>query len=88
MSDDRQHPVPSPFGARSTAAEVAAAADLKGKTVIVTGGYSGIGLETTRALVGASARVIVTIRSEGKAQAAVRQYKAIMGGTVRRYKAI
>ena len=40
MSDDRQHPVPSPFGARSTAAEVAAAADLKGKTVIVTGGYS------------------------------------------------
>ena len=71
MSDDRQHPVPSPFGARSTAAEVAAAADLKGKTVIVTGGYSGIGLETTRALVGASARVIVTIRSEGKAQAAL-----------------
>jgi NAD(P)-dependent dehydrogenase (short-subunit alcohol dehydrogenase family) len=71
MPDDRQHPVESPFGARSTASEIAAAANLKNKTVIVTGGYSGIGLETTRALASAGARVIVTVRSPEKAQAAL-----------------
>jgi len=71
MSDDRQHPVDSPFEARSTAADVAKAVNLSGKTVIVTGGYSGIGLETSRALVNAGARVIVTIRSEDKAKAAL-----------------
>lgn len=71
MPDDRQHPIESPFGARSAAAEVASAANLNGKVVIVTGGYSGIGLETTRALVNAGARVIVTVRSPEKAQAAL-----------------
>ena len=71
MPDDRQHPVESPFDARSTAAEVAAAANLKGRTVVVTGGYSGIGLETTRALEAAGARVIVTVRSPEKAQDAL-----------------
>lgn len=71
MLDDRQHPIESPFDARSTASEVAAAANLKGKTVVVTGGYSGIGLEATRALEAAGARVIVTVRSPDKAQDAL-----------------
>jgi NAD(P)-dependent dehydrogenase (short-subunit alcohol dehydrogenase family) len=59
---DKQHPIGSGFNARSTAAEVIAGLDLTGKTAIVTGGYSGIGLETTRALASAGARVIVPAR--------------------------
>jgi NAD(P)-dependent dehydrogenase (short-subunit alcohol dehydrogenase family) len=50
------------FGAHSTAADVLAGIDLTGKTVIVTGGYSGLGLSTTRALAGAGARVVVPAR--------------------------
>jgi NAD(P)-dependent dehydrogenase (short-subunit alcohol dehydrogenase family) len=47
---------------RSTAAEVVSGIDLSGKTALVTGGYSGLGLETVRALSGAGARVIVGAR--------------------------
>lgn len=71
MSDDRQHPVDSPFHARSTAREIAQTADLAGKTAVITGGYSGLGLETTRALSEAGARVIVPVRSPEKAAEAL-----------------
>lgn len=57
-----QAPLASPFGLRSTAAEVVSGIDLAGKTAVVTGGYSGIGIETVRALAGAGARVIVAAR--------------------------
>lgn len=58
----QQQPIASPFGMRSTASEVIAGIDLKGKTALVTGGYSGLGLETVRALAGAGARVFVGAR--------------------------
>jgi NAD(P)-dependent dehydrogenase (short-subunit alcohol dehydrogenase family) len=45
-----QRPIGSGFGAESTAEEVLHGIDLTGRTALVTGGYSGIGLETTRAL--------------------------------------
>ena len=57
-----QQPIASPFGYRSKASEVVAGIDLSGKTVLVTGGYSGIGTETVRALAGAGAHVIVGAR--------------------------
>jgi NAD(P)-dependent dehydrogenase (short-subunit alcohol dehydrogenase family) len=57
-----QQPIGSGFGASSTAAEVLDGIDLTGKLAVVTGGYSGIGLETTRALVGAGATVVVPAR--------------------------
>ncbi len=57
-----QEPLASPFGYRSTAAEVIAGIDLAGKVALVTGGYSGLGLETVRALAGAGAKVIVGAR--------------------------
>lgn len=48
-------PIQSPFGAASTARDVVEGIDLSGKVAIVTGGYSGIGLETTKVLAGAGA---------------------------------
>ena len=57
-----QSPLASPFGYRSTAAEVIEGIDLAGQTALVTGGYSGLGTETVRALAGAGAHVIVGAR--------------------------
>ncbi len=57
-----QAPIDSPFGHRSTAAEVIAGIDLTGKVALVTGGYSGLGTETVRALARAGAHVIIGAR--------------------------
>lgn len=64
-----QSPIASPFGYRSTAAEVVSGIDLSGKTAMVTGGYSGLGTETVRALAGAGAHVIVGARRPEAAEA-------------------
>lgn len=66
-----QHPIGSGFGAETTAAEVIRGIDLSGKTAIVTGGYSGIGLETTRTLLSAGAKVVVPARDLSKATSAL-----------------
>jgi NAD(P)-dependent dehydrogenase (short-subunit alcohol dehydrogenase family) len=65
-----QVPVHSGFGAKSTGSEVIADCELAGKVAIVTGGYSGIGLETVRALASKGVRVIVPVRDRAKAGAA------------------
>jgi NAD(P)-dependent dehydrogenase (short-subunit alcohol dehydrogenase family) len=57
-----QHKIGSGFDATSTAADVVAGIDLRGRLAVVTGGYSGIGLETTRTLAGAGAHVVVPAR--------------------------
>jgi NAD(P)-dependent dehydrogenase (short-subunit alcohol dehydrogenase family) len=62
-----QQPIGSGFGARSTAAEVLEGIDLTDRLAIVTGGYSGLGLETVRALSGAGAAVIVPARRPAQA---------------------
>jgi len=71
MALSDQVPTKSAFHARSTGAEVLADVDLAGRTAIVTGGYSGIGLETTRALAAKGAAVIVPVRSPEKAATAL-----------------
>jgi NAD(P)-dependent dehydrogenase (short-subunit alcohol dehydrogenase family) len=59
---DPQTPLNSPFGFASTAADVVTGHDLTGRYVVVTGGHSGLGLETVRALATAGATVIVGAR--------------------------
>ncbi|MGV8858196.1 oxidoreductase [Rhodoglobus sp.] len=63
----RQQPLESNFGYRSTASEVIAGFDLAGKTAVVTGGYSGLGYETVKALAEAGVSVIVPARRPEKA---------------------
>jgi NAD(P)-dependent dehydrogenase (short-subunit alcohol dehydrogenase family) len=55
--------ISTPFGFESTAAEVVEGIDLSGKRAIVTGGSSGIGVETARALAGAGADVTLAVRN-------------------------
>ncbi|MDT5127452.1 MAG: hypothetical protein QOH54_3096 [Mycobacterium sp.] len=54
--------ITTPFGSDSTAAEVIAGVDLSGTRAIVTGGASGIGVETARALADAGAHVTLAVR--------------------------
>ena len=56
--DGMQYPIGSGFGPRTSAIEALDGRNLAGKTAIVTGGYSGIGLETTRVLSGAGTTVV------------------------------
>ena len=71
MSADQQTPLGSGFPPKSEPAEVLDGIDLSGKTAVVTGGYSGIGLETTRALAARGAKVIVPVRTPEKADEAL-----------------
>jgi NAD(P)-dependent dehydrogenase (short-subunit alcohol dehydrogenase family) len=72
----KQALIHSGFGPATTARETLHGIDLRGKVAVVTGGYSGIGLETTRALADAGATVIVPARNPDKARKAL---KAIPG---------
>src|SRR5215212_11392691 len=63
-----QHRIDSGFGYRTTAAEAVKGIDLTGKLAVVTGGYSGLGLETVKALVGAGAHVVVPARRREQAE--------------------
>jgi NAD(P)-dependent dehydrogenase (short-subunit alcohol dehydrogenase family) len=55
--------ITTPFTAESTAEEVVDGIDLAGRRVVVTGGASGIGIETARALAGAGAEVTLAVRN-------------------------
>jgi WW domain-containing oxidoreductase len=70
---------PSGFGYGSTAEDVTAGLSLAGKTMLVTGCNSGLGLETLRVLSLRGARVIGTARTIDKAAEAC---KSVGGTTV------
>jgi NAD(P)-dependent dehydrogenase (short-subunit alcohol dehydrogenase family) len=63
----------TPFGMRATAAEVLDGVDLSGRRMIVTGGASGLGVETVRALAGAGAEVTVATRDPAAAGPLIRE---------------
>lgn len=69
----------TPFHAQSTALDVIKGVDLGGKRVIVTGGVAGIGLETTRALAQAGAKVTVAVRRPDAAEALAAELRASTG---------
>jgi NAD(P)-dependent dehydrogenase (short-subunit alcohol dehydrogenase family) len=71
MTKEQQHKIGSGFSLHTTADEVLAGIDLSGRLAVVTGGYSGIGLATTRALAGAGAHVVVPARRPEQAGKAV-----------------
>ena len=72
-----QHKIGSGFGHDSTADEVLAGIDLGGKLAVVTGGYSGLGLETSRALARAGAHVVVPARRREAAEEALAGIDAV-----------
>lgn len=67
----------TPFGKRATAAEVIDGVDLSGRRMIVTGGSSGLGVETVRALAGAGARVTVATRDPAAAEPLVKEFPGV-----------
>tara|TARA_B100001175_G_scaffold110255_1_gene93624 strand:+ start:5927 stop:6907 length:981 start_codon:yes stop_codon:yes gene_type:complete len=59
MISDKQKPIGSGFSSKSETSDILGEVNLSNKVAIVTGGYSGIGFETTKGLVSAGAKVII-----------------------------
>jgi NAD(P)-dependent dehydrogenase (short-subunit alcohol dehydrogenase family) len=74
-------PITTPFKWETTAAEVVAGFDLGGSRVIVTGGASGIGLETARALAATGAEVTLAVRDADAGQRVAAEIVATTGNT-------
>jgi pyruvate/2-oxoglutarate dehydrogenase complex dihydrolipoamide dehydrogenase (E3) component len=74
-------PIQTKFGFHSTAAEVIEGIDLSGKQAIVTGGASGIGVETARALAGAGAGVTLAVRDTDAGTRTAAEITAATGNT-------
>lgn len=66
-----QRPLGTGLGPFTTTSEAVGGIDLHGMNVIVTGGASGLGLETAKALSNAGARIVVPARSIESARAAL-----------------
>ncbi|MBI0293350.1 SDR family NAD(P)-dependent oxidoreductase [Streptomyces sp. PRKS01-29] len=69
----------TPFSSRATSAEVISGVDLTGRRAIVTGGASGIGVETVRPLVAAGAEVTIATRRPELAVPLVRELNEAKG---------
>ncbi|MBO0852320.1 MAG: SDR family NAD(P)-dependent oxidoreductase [Nocardia sp.] len=76
--------ITTPFGFDSTAAEIAATADLRGRRVVVTGAGAGIGAETARAIALTGAEVTLAVRDIAAGEQIAAQISATAGsGPVR-----
>lgn len=72
----------SEFGFSTTADEVLEGKDLSGRTILVTGGYSGLGQETARALAAKGAHVILSGRDATRLSAAADEIAELTGAKV------
>ncbi len=66
----------APYDARSTALDLVRGIRLDGRQAIVTGGASGLGLETSRALAASGARVTLAVRNRAQGEAAAQVIRA------------
>lgn len=80
--DDLAPRVTTPFGARSTAYDILREVDLTGRRYLVTGGASGIGAETVRALAAAGAEVTVGSRDADRASLFAKQFGRAGGAVI------
>ncbi len=71
--------IDTPFGFSTTAAEVVDGLDFTGRRVVITGGASGIGIETARALAGIGAHVTLAVRNTAAATPVVEELIAGTG---------
>ena len=67
------------FGADTTADEVLADVQLRGKRALVTGASGGLGAETARALAARGAQVIITARARDRAREVVANVRGATG---------
>jgi NAD(P)-dependent dehydrogenase (short-subunit alcohol dehydrogenase family) len=81
-TEQQQQPLHSGFDAASSAEDVIKGIDLTGKVAVVTGGYSGIGLETVRVLRAAGAEVVVPARDTERARAALKGIDGVETATM------
>lgn len=72
-------PVNTPYSRETTALEVVRDLDLTGRRAIVTGGASGIGVETARALAAAGADVTLAVRNPEAGQRAAAEITGTTG---------
>ncbi|RYX89377.1 MAG: SDR family NAD(P)-dependent oxidoreductase [Comamonadaceae bacterium] len=68
--------ITTPFGSKTTADEVIAGVDLRGKRAVVTGGASGIGIATAQALAHAGADVTIAVRRPEAAEDVLRALRS------------
>ncbi len=71
--------ITTPFGFASTADQVLQGIDLAGKRAIVTGGASGIGIDTARVLAGAGAEVTLAVRNVAAGRQVAQMLNAARG---------
>ncbi|MEU1587660.1 SDR family NAD(P)-dependent oxidoreductase [Micromonospora sp. NPDC005710] len=73
------NPISTSFDNHSTATDVIRGVDLVGRRAIVTGGSSGIGVETARALASAGAEVTLAVRNPDAGQQAANDITGTTG---------
>lgn len=71
----------APFTAQSTAQDVVSGLDLSGKSALITGAASGLGMESARALASAGARVTLAVPNPVVGADAVQEVMTLSGAT-------